>query len=324
MSRSRRPPPLFEVMRQTDPSKVPVAPSAQPPGPRSIAPMTSAIDRTSPRAPVEVRMPETPSSRQPPSRISPSSVVPLPASASSHASNLNQGGSLQSRSPGAAGGTEHRDIDDEMAREGLRRWGVTGSHIAWIGVAVIAALIVVWSVGHWQGREQEKARLLSTVDPGDPPRQVEPDRAAADPLAKPPTSNPGAGKPENSGKQTPAAKPAGAQVAGDPRKPGFNYFTVQQVLHYSTARATAEFMTTNGVPAAAVPMGDKTVDTPQLRANNKPTWKVIVAEGFDSKGYSSPRRPELETKAKTVGMKWARDPKGGFDFSSGFWDKYEP
>jgi len=126
-----------------------------------------------------------------------------------------------------------------------------------IGV-VIALLVIVWATAWTLGGN--KGEQAATKDLKRDEIPVNKGLLVTPPTA--PSPKPIAAQPER--KPQPAAPTlGGGTTGGDPRVAGMNYYLLASGLDKDGARAIAEFLTQNGLPAAAA------VDTAATGSNNR-------------------------------------------------------
>jgi hypothetical protein len=318
MSRSRRLPPLFEVMRETTPLS------------RAGGALRSAASPPPPPAPPSID--DLPRARPATRPEAVGSTGPL----------LNGPQVLR---------PVHREDDEDTDEAGV---SITGAvprlsslvnlnrtyvlPASWVigGLGVVLALMVaVWAVAHRAGAASERSRLIPSIPaPAGLAGAGEPAGLGGEPLpsASPPaliannvvpSTGPGSARPAT---EPPIPRTTGSHSsADDPRQPGYNYLLIQRDLRQDDAEATAAFLTSRGVPSVAFPAGGGRVDRAAADAKNRPQWMVIVREGIASADYrKSTRKDELLQTVKRLGLEWKKNPKGGFDFDSSLWMLYKP
>lgn len=190
-----------------------------------------------------------------------------------------------------------------------------------LGVAaILIGLILVWTTGYNLGWNRGEARAVKDLGAdagaGAPVR---------DPLNPDIPVNPGllgTGSPApGPSRAVPAPAPVpAAGAAQDPRQPGLNYYLLA-TLDRLEAQRCADFLTTNGLAAIAVP-----VDPKAPSGNNPPRFEVYVARGINRTEYSerTAARRDVEAAAARLGARWKREFKSSTDFSDAYWKKHAP
>ena len=252
MARSRRTPPLFEVMRDNDrkgaETHVPARGIPEPTGSQAArgTPQTGA--RVYPRI---TTTPDT--SGAPPDAVGSPAV--------------------------AASGTSHQG------------WKRSGVFVTFAGLGIAAACAVValgataW-LAYRSGVADERAQLLASRA-GPPPGDVETPTETllpSAPRAQTP-QDPIAKKPEP--KRQPESRPQGPQLpvqGEDPRQPGTNYLIAAK-LFLQDATAAAQYLTDNGVPSVVVP--PEGVSPERLLQDRRGNWLVIIREGFSAEAFKT-------------------------------------
>lgn len=302
MSRSRRMPPLFEVMRETNPPRGPLPPPTPVHIPRydkgGAAPVVRSIStppqQTGPSLSLHKPSDDTPATPEPPE-------APAAATSDGGVWDLNRPITLPAKT------------------------------LLFAVAGIIVLLAGVWYAGWQLGAKEEKAKHLPAADslsaPTDPPG------VAPDPLTQPPQV---ASTPPQQPRQQPAATPSAsrtqatqpsqqppAAAAGlDPRGTGLNYLCIVSPRNLEDADAVAAFLTRNGVPAGVVPIGK--VDMATARANNHRGWEVFALEGVPSGQFraSAAKRRALEQKVEALEAQLNRELKSNFRLRDHLWKKY--
>ncbi len=228
------------------------------------------------------------------------------------------------RAPGASPGEhhpvsvsrhEHPAADLPGPRAALR---VPTGYLFVAGAAAIAGLILAYSIGFTAG-QKKRDRLDAQRLAAQTTRQAE-NLPTRDPLLAPTNSPANAASPDRP-RSGPADQPTRAsetrtapstRPAGDPREPGLNYFIVAYDRQAEAERA-AEFLRSNGVPAAAVP-----ADTSPDR------YYVVSLRGFPASEVGSSAYTEHRSLLMRLGRVWKRDHRGTDDFSSVWAQKHQP
>jgi hypothetical protein len=191
---------------------------------------------------------------------------------------------------------------------------------AYVAIAVaLAAVVVVYIYGFSSGESAASKRFEQ--------RRIEELNAqsnlpAYDPMnagKRPPSLQNDGGGPSgsNSGTSTPANQPAqqptnqqsggtggqdlGPAPGGDPRQVGLNYFVLAHVAARN-GEPMVDFCRKNGLDAHLVPD-----DNGELRL-------VVVCPGFQGGERQSASVKALETKIRSVGLKWKSAARGNRDF----------
>ncbi len=292
MSRSRRMPPLFEVMHEANKK----AASGAAPGAAAAAPEAAAGPKGSAAT----------------SRVFPR-ITSVPEEAAASAAS--------------AEGAPTPLWDADHARTG-RRVGIRLSFVGvWLALGIALTVMLVTAViAYKAGAEDEKNRLLATrTDP--PPSIDEPGNGTrvipSEVGARPPVV------PEQGASSEPRSKPSATAPSAlpvfgdDPRQKGSNYLIVAK-LFLKDATAAAQYLTENGIPSVVVP--PEGVDSLKLQEDRRGNWLVIVRAGYSSEEYSKPaaeaQRAEVMKRVKQLGRRWKEDRKGASSFADSFWDKY--
>ncbi|MBC7771541.1 MAG: hypothetical protein H7210_03495 [Pyrinomonadaceae bacterium] len=293
MSRSRRMPPLFEVMHEAN-KKATGAPNSPPvaggtdPAATSRAPSPGA-GKVFPR------------------------ITSVPEDAATH---------------GRATEVATPLWDADHARTSGRRIGIRVSFVGvWLALAaVLVAMLVTAVIAYKSGAEDEKNRLLATRN--DPPPslgdstadQLNQPSAATDRTTTGSDVNPPTERRGNTALNNSAVLPV---FGDDPRQKGTNYLIVAK-LFLKDATAAAQYLTENGVPCVVVP--PEGVDSLKLQEDRRGNWLVVVRSGYASDEFSKPaaeaQRAEIMKKVKQLGRRWKEDRKGASSFADSFWDKY--
>lgn len=330
MSRSRRMPPLFEVMRETNPPRGPLPPPTPVNIPRPAGPSSGA-----PAAPV-VR-PITPAAAP--------AAAPTPATPA--APRRDAGGpALALRQP---------EDDAPAAPEAVAEAKPSFTPGAWdfnrqltipvrtiffgIGGLILVLFLVwglAWKLGHESALQKYVVKEANTeLDKSDPLADA---AVAPDPLTsrtaaattpsnraervQPPPQQPAA----RSGPPQPAVSvpvPAGSLAPGaDPRGTGLNYLWILTLPDLDAAETVAAFLTRNGVPASVVPTGK--VDMATARANNHRGWEVFALEGIPSGQYRAraAQREALQKKVESLETALNRELKSPVRLNAHQWKKY--
>ena len=106
---------------------------------------------------------------------------------------------------------------------------------------------------------------------------------------------------------------AGATIAGEPRRPGLNYFR----LMYVPAKNREE------IERAAAFLASEGVDTAIVDDNNGRSLKLVALPGFDSP-RSDPQAQKLEDQLKLLGRKWKAQHRGSSDWKDLYPEKFRP
>lgn len=198
-----------------------------------------------------------------------------------------------------------------------------------VGYIIVAALVILaLSIGGYmigyKKREREEARLREQ----ELRRQFDDVRdPLVDPQARPgaaPNSNqavlgsperlPSATRPEPSS-TTPAGRPGRVTIVrqpnDDPREAGKNYLVAAQ-LSMEEAEKAANFLATNGLEIAVVPVDNRALN-----------WHIVVVQGFGSGDWYGPGGKRLERDLQALGRQYKRDQKGPVDFSDAWWQKFK-
>lgn len=305
-------PPLFEVMRETNPVRTPLTPVSVP-------------IRSRPN----------------------SAPVPMPRGSGGAAGQAVPPLTLRTEEDPSPAPEPAAPVDDAAPRSGMgRRWDLNRTVVLPVKTLLFAAggvmalVVVVWAVA-WQLAAQ-KERQQWAPDPD--PTQVTPSAVlpAHDPLAaaeRPAAATPlGPSQPANAqpagaaGGRTPAASAdAGAQppkqASGgsaviDPRGTGLNYLLVEGVVHYADAEAIVAFLEANGLPAVAIPKGK--ADIAAAKAAGQKNWEVVLLEGIPGNQYSAmaARRAELIKRVQELGERLGREGLSNYRLASPIWKKY--
>jgi len=189
-------------------------------------------------------------------------------------------------------------------------FGVAGVLIALFG-AYLVGFKRMENLVEAQRRAEVEQEFSSTMDPLVSLRLKEQPQ---------PVASGGDGK-EGASSHAPVVKPATSPVipgvvdigAGeaDPRQPGLNYL-VAATLPTGEAKRAAEFLAGKGLAVAMVPV------------HNRPTRReVIVLEGLSREQYrKGSHKLRLEERVRAVGREFDRDYRGGDDFASCWWKKF--
>jgi hypothetical protein len=348
MSRSRRQPPLFEVM--SGQQRQQLSPSATPPALRKPEPPTlprlagSTGVPPAPAKPVAVSHGVVQRPPAEPVRPEPKPVAPTPELRLSTAAS-------ESDQPPPADGSIGADMKS-----------VFGGRVPAIAFGIVGLIIAgcaLWVIAYRKGVADEQRNLIAYTSGGDPAA-----RPAADPLAQPrpvgtpsvpqsrllapgqpqspsqtPSPTPGLGA-RPSGSVPPAqpttaqAPPAGTSNADgtpekiepkaldvDPRKPGFNYLEIVR-LTWNDAEEAVNFLRANKVNAVAVPV--RKVDPAEARAKNLPHL-VLVADGVPSDRFrvTAAERAALVERIRALGQKFQREERGASDFAEPGWARFK-
>jgi hypothetical protein len=175
-----------------------------------------------------------------------------------------------------------------------------------IGV-VIALLVIVWATAWTLGGTKGEQAATRDLKREDIP--VNQGLLVTPPKAPEPKTLVRENKP-----QPVSPVPAG----GDPRVAGMNYYLLASGLDKDGARAIAEYLTQNGLPAAAA------VDTGASGPNNRGSFVVFAAKGITPEDYKNRAavRTEIESAVSRLGKLWQKDRKGQTDFTGAYWKKF--
>ncbi len=305
-------PPLFEVMRETNPVRTPVTPvpvpirsrpnSAPVPMPRST---NGAAGQTTP--PLTLRT-EDPA------------PAPEPASPSA-------GAAPRPEASRGSGGGRGWDLNRTVV--------LPVKTLLFAAGGVMALIVVVWAVA-WQLAAQSERKQWA---PDPDPTQVAPNTVlpTQDPLAAaertaatPHQSQPSSTQPgtTRAAQQPPAAsstqppKQAPAAPVTDPRGTGLNYLLVEGVVNYADAEAIVAFLEANGLPAVAIPKGKAEIAA--AKAAGQKHWEVVLLEGIPGNQYSAKaaRRAELIKRVQELGERLGREGLSNYRLASPIWKKY--
>lgn len=284
MARSRRTPPLFEVMRETDPKLAGgVAPTI-----RSTE-STSTAERGTPTVRVFPRI-----------------------------SSAERGG--ESRAGGAEAGAADSGDASRVRRAGILV-SYTGLWLCVGGAALVLAFVAYFA--YRSGAEDEKNRILASRTQT-PPGEVSPSPVSSEPnrdrSASPSAveSTPSLAPPSNTGKQ-----PALPVLGEDPRQVGWNYLTVATLFRNDAASA-AQFLTDSGIPCVVVAPEGKSPEAllQDRRANWIVIAREGIAPDQYKTTAAQSRRSELVREVKRLGIRWKQDHKGSSDFADPYWNKF--
>jgi len=308
MSRSRRMPPLFEVMRETNP-------------PRGPLPPPTPINVPRPAAPV-VR-PVTPAAAPSPRRDAGGPALALAQPADD------------------APPPENRPAFRLRGWDLNRQVTFPAKTILLVGAAAFGVFAltfaVVWGIAWNRGHETARLKWLAEkAEPATAELAADPTATTApDPLANPrPTQSTARTQPAPRQQQPPATAQqrqpvasvpveAGSLAPGaDPRGTGQNYLWIVTLQKLDDAEAVAAFLTRNGVPAGVVPMGQ--VDMATARANNHRNWEVFALEGIPSGQFraSAAKRQALEQKVESLEAALNRELRLHIRLNQHQWKKY--
>jgi hypothetical protein len=289
MARARRQPPLFEVLHEPS---------------RRGGSGGSALSPGTGLRPVQV----TPSVRRPEAE-EPVVEAPVPE-------------------------TPSREAETEGASPAAWRWGgdwslnsQTGILMAIAAVMVLVALTWVIAFQQGEGNAAAKLKLGGSEEPVAPaitdPMLEADGRGAISP--RPTSQRPVSTNTTSTTSRRPVETASGPVVAWepgtDPREPAHNYLLIATVP-YRDAEAMAQFLSEQGVPAAAAPASDK-VDPKRAMANNDP-HVVFPLKGVHSSEYSARQgeRDALKARVEQIGKLWRK--AGGYeDFSKAQWARYK-
>lgn len=345
MSRSRRQPPLFEVMSDPQRQQLSPVPLTGTPAIRrpdgTIAPTLPRLTSPNiPPAPVSVPVRSSgslaaPSSPTTPPLSTPATtlkITPATTSATTHTT-------IPPNSPASAEGSLERDFE-----------GMFGGSVPRLAFAVVAVIVVgslLWVTAYRLGQSDERKNLFA-YGPDQTSSTDSNTRPATDPLAHPtplpaklppaPTSGTPTSRLLNPTQlpQTPTTPPKisppvvtpvptppkpekiePVTLATDPRKPGFNYLEIVRLTARDADEAVA-YLKSHGVNAAAVPL--RKVDPGTARANNLPHL-VIASDGVPSDRFraSAPERSALVEKIRSLGQRFQKEERGASDFAEPGW-----
>lgn len=226
-------------------------------------------------------------------------------------------------SPNGTPNGAHKPAATPAHDPGARRafWTV----VAICGGALILILAILYSIAYSKGNNDGQREIVNKLLPSATP----PGAVIHDPQVTGPSTVLPSGTEQSSGitpattQKNPPLDSAQADTppSGDPRKPGFNYLNVV-VLNWKDAEKAAQYLTKNGVPAAAV--AHKGIDPAAARAKNLPLL-VVVLDGVPSDQFSATkqRRADLIEKVRRLGKKWQSDERGPSDFGEPFWAAFK-
>lgn len=344
-------PPLFEVMRQTNPGSPagagsgPTAPGGQPTDPvRNQAffrgqgagetAAGNAALRLTPHA--ETDTPETHRPAPTPPAAAPS--VPKPVEV--RVGQARRNWVVQDTGAGRPEGDESSP-EGALARAargpiGKAPLAIPGMWIATAAAIALTVLVLVWIVAYRQGstaKEQEFQGKLSNSAPAGPsptpgkPAGASPGtgtvgpehRTAREPEA--PKPNPDAGKPLPPTPPSPAPAAADPAPAVDPRVADTNYLSVLTLREKADAVDLAKYLTAGGLPTATVAVkvsgGSSTVG-----------WEVFVLQGIPSADFrrADDTRNAIHRKLEELGRKWNQDGRSRLNFARDnvTWRKFKP
>lgn len=191
---------------------------------------------------------------------------------------------------------------------------------AYVAIAVaLAAVVIVYIYGFSSGesaaskrfeqRRIEELNAQSNLPAYDPMNAGKRPPSLQNDAGGPAGSNPGGSAPANpaanqaAGNQAagPAGQDLGPAPGGDPRQVGLNYFVLAHVAARN-GEPMVDFCRKNGLDAHLVPD-----DNGELRL-------VIVCPGFQGGERQSASVKALETKIRSVGLKWKSAARGNRDF----------
>lgn len=284
MARSRKMPPLFEVMRETDRKG---AEAAHVPVPVSVPPRhAESPERHAATAAPAAKL-----------RISPASGMPARVSEPAHAEDATD--HAQPPGPGL-----------------VLPWPVL---LGGVGV-LVAVVAVIAMLAFNAGANRERDQLLPKD--GEPPvvgRPANPrEPQPADPLRETGASRAGD---TPAPPRSDAAKAALPVYGDDPREAGKNYLIIERLM-FDDAMAAAEFLTANGVPSVVVaPEGTAVSD---LQQQPRAIWLVVARDGFtrDEFRADSARAEEIKNSVIRLGRRWKQDHKGSTNFANCYWNKF--
>jgi hypothetical protein len=315
MSRSRRMPPLFEVMRETNPARSPMIPVPVTPPP-AAGPKPAANP-----TPVVRSIPSPPTS-PPPREPAPAARVSAPLSLRPSDPSPEE----DDAPPAAAAPTAGGVLD-------LNRPVVVPFKTILIAASVgFALLVLVWVVGWRSGGAAARQDWVGGIEAD--PAQVTPNvpLPSQDPLngASTPVQRPTqATRPAPTTTRPPEPRTAPAQAATpapgaitDPRGTELNYLLVEAVTHYADAEAIVAFLDANGLPAVAIPKGS--ADIAAAKAAGQRNWEVVLLEGIPGNQYRAKeaRRNELVRQVQQLGERLGREGLSNYRLAGPFWKKY--
>lgn len=282
MGRSRKTPPLFEVMRETDRKP---EPSRVVTGPGAILPRAS----------------------EPAGDPRQHAGAPAPRS------------NLRLSEPTPAAPLEQPSAADEAAEPGTGRGLVVGWPLLLGGIGVLVAVVaIIATLAYNAGAARERDELFTGE--GAPP--IEETSGLPRNEVQPPKTVTPKRDPEPRPTPTPPRTPTAMAVFGDdPRELGKNYLIVETLL-FDDAMAAAEFLTAAGVPSVVVaPEGSKPEElTKQPRALWQVVVREGFTR--DEYRANTSRADQIRNSVRQVGRRWKADMKGSSDFSNCYWNKF--
>lgn len=191
--------------------------------------------------------------------------------------------------------------------------------------AIIGVFIIAYFIGFSRGEVREKTRLAA-AEPPLPSPDLDPLNR---PLANQPTDTraaPGSQTRAPDGKSTSKTQGSNAtgagggaktperpaQLPGDPRTPGLNYFILADRIHEDEAQKAADFLTSHNLAAAVV------------HSNNARFRRVIATRGFPGSEVSGADAQKLRQEAARIGQLYKSQQQGQVDFAKVYPEKFQP
>jgi len=206
-----------------------------------------------------------------------------------------------------------------------RLFGLPAQHVLIAFSALLLIVSLTAMIAFRLGKAQEASDILGQDHNGPPPSLTGPGPASPTNNGAPATDRqPDRSARQSKGTSAPAPEPPAPQlpvIGDDPRMPGNDYLIVES-LTLKDAEPAARFLVENGVPAVVVP--PQGVDAAKLSQDPRGMWWVIVRQGLTSEEFKSgdPRKNQLLAAVKKIGRRWKQDHKGSTDFSTAFWRLY--
>lgn len=238
-------------------------------------------------------------------------VVPRPARSEARESPARSSAAVEHRpirragAPQRAGGWLHRTFSVSV---------LSGSALAVATLTV--AVVLTWMIAYQAGRRAEASDLMAHLQAPDEPRTGAQSNHAVDAPIAPEAAAPPPDdrQPEQAvrGEASPAV--ASVPVTTDTRRAGHNYYRLRTDSREEAIRA-AEFLTSSGVPAMAVPAS---------RANNGGLWILYARLGIPSGQLrGNPEAQALEREVARLGRLWKSQHGGSSEFEDAGWELFQ-
>jgi hypothetical protein len=192
---------------------------------------------------------------------------------------------------------------------------VTMSGVLLVGAGALVLVILVATAVYTLGFKDGQTRVLSdhglnSVTVTDP---LKAEQVPLNPslVVQETAHTAPAPKPASPPKTVPSA-PATAEFVA-----GLNYCVAASRLDKDAAERAAAYLTSNGLPAAALLEGS------WAPSKNGGSFRVVIQKGITGKEYGSraAARTDVENQLAKLGQLYKKDPKGRLDFGQPSWEK---